>query len=138
MEFGDMVPSTNKIEAFSLEQFYFPTPNVVEGTVAPSEDGFEISSSRNPLPKTVSPAQHSSKVGQLPAISLKSLSDLVDAVAKDQQGLTFEQNKMMQLMTSMKNEISSKILAIMAILFYLQGSRSRRVDNQTQFSAKGK
>ena len=45
---------------------------------------------------------------------------------------------MMQLMTSMKNEMSSKFSVIMPILFDLQGSRSRGVEDQPQFSAKGK
>ena len=77
-----------------MEQFYFPAPDVIEGTAATLHDDFRIPSSRNPLPKVVSPTQHRSKVGQPPVISLKSLSDRVDAVAKGQQGLAFEQNKM--------------------------------------------
>ena len=119
-----MIPSSNEIEAFSLEQFYFLTPDVLEGTVAPSDDDFGIPSSRNPLPKAVSPTLHRSKVGQHPTISLKSLSDHVDAVAKGQQGLAFKHNKMMQLMASMKNDMSSKFSVIMTILSDLQGSRS--------------
>ena len=45
---------------------------------------------------------------------------------------------MMQLMTTMNNEMSSKFSAIMAIFSDLQGVRGRRVENQTEFSAKGK
>ena len=78
-----MILLLDEIEAFSLEQFYFSTLDVIEGTVAPSDDDFGIPSSRNPLPKAVSPTQHRSKVGQHPTISLKSLSDRVDVVAKD-------------------------------------------------------
>ena len=50
-----MVPLLDEIEAFALEQFYFPTLDVVEGTVAASDDDFEISFSRDHLPKAVSP-----------------------------------------------------------------------------------
>ena len=126
-----MVPSSAEIEAFSLEQFYFPTPDVVEGTGVASDDDVGIPSSRDPLPKAVSPTQHKSKVGQHPAFSLKSLSDRVDVVTKGQQSLAFEQKKMMQLMTTMNNEMSSKFSAIMAIFSDLQGVRGRRVKNQT-------
>ena len=95
MEFRDIFPSPDEIETFSLEQFYFPSPDVVKDIVAASDDDFGIPSSRDPLPKAVSPTQHMSKVGQHPVISLTLLSDRVDAVAKGQQGLAFEQNKMM-------------------------------------------
>ena len=70
-----MVPSPAEIEAFSLEQFYFPTLDVVEDTAIVSDDDVGIPSSRDPLPKAVSPTQHRSKVGQHPAFSLKSLSE---------------------------------------------------------------
>ena len=60
----------------------------------PLDDDLRDPPSRNPLPKSVSPPQHRCKVGQYPGISLKSLSDRVDAIAKNQQGLAFEQNKM--------------------------------------------
>ena len=133
-----MVPSSDEIEAFALEQFCFPTSDIVEGIVVASDDGVGIPFSRDRFPKAVSPTQHRSKVGQPPTFSLKSLSDRVDAVAKGQQDLAFDQNKMMQLMVSMKIEMSSKFLAIMAILSDLQGSRDRRVEDQTEFYAKGK
>ena len=58
-----MVPSRAEIEAFSLEQFYFPTPDIVEGTGIASDDDVGIPSSRDPLPKAVSPTQHKNNVG---------------------------------------------------------------------------
>ena len=106
MKFDDIVPSLDEIETFSLEDFSVAIPDVVEDTAMPLDDDYGDPLGRNPLPKAVSPPQHRSKVGQHPVISLKSLSDRVDAIAKNQQGLAFEQNKMMQLMTTMKNEMS--------------------------------
>ena len=41
-------------------------------------------------------------------------------------------------MASMKIEMSSKFSTIMAILSDFQGSRDQRVEDQTEFSAKGK
>ena len=45
---------------------------------------------------------------------------------------------MMQLMALMKIEMSSKFLAIMVILSDLQRSRVRWVEDQIEFSTKGK
>ena len=138
MKFDDMVHFPDEIEALSLEEFSFTILDLIEGTGMPSDDDFRDPPSRNPLPKAVLPLQDRSKFGQHPVISLKSLSDRVDAIAKNPLGFALEQNKMMQLMTTMKNKMFSNFSAIMAILSDFQGSRSGRVKNQPQFSAKGK
>ena len=63
MKFDDMVPSPDEIEVLSLEEFSFAIPDVIEGTTMPLDDEFGDPPSRNPLPKSVSPPQHRSKVG---------------------------------------------------------------------------
>ena len=124
MKFDDIVPSPDEIEALYLEEFSFAIPDIIEGNTMTSDDDLGDPPSRNPLPKSVSPPQHRCKVGQHPGISLKSLSDRVDVITKNQQGLALEHNKMMQLITTTKNDMFSSFSAIMVILSYLQGSRS--------------
>ena len=88
-----MVPISEEIEALSLDEFWFSTPNAGEVSSMPSDDDFQDPPSRPPIPKPASSSLHKTKVGQTTGLFLKSLSDWVDEIGKTQQALASNQKK---------------------------------------------
>ena len=87
MQFHNIVPTLEEIEAPSLEDFLFNNVYDIRETVVQSDDDFDDPPSRTPIPKVVTQSVHKTKVGQESSLQLKPLTDQVKQIEKTQEML---------------------------------------------------
>ena len=90
LKFDDIVPTSEEVEALSLEKFSFDNSVDIDESNVPSDDGFVDLPTRRHITKAVSPSVYRSKVHQQSSLTLKPLIDRLNQIEKNQQMLSKE------------------------------------------------